>query len=75
MTWTPEKLLAFRLHFALTDVQIARAIKVTPKAISEMKCGHKDIKPYESRLTGYMEAVRAGKIREAEKMIEYYKSF
>lgn len=75
MKWTTEKLTAFKHHFVLTDMQIAKAIGITNKMAWNIRNGVVDISKFDLPLTGYMEAIKAAKIREAEKTIEYYKSF
>jgi len=75
MKWTTEKLLAFKAHFVLTDRQIAKGIGITHKMAWSIRNGEVDIGRYSAPLTAFMESVRAGKIAEAEKMIEYFKSF
>ena len=75
MIWTVQKLNEFKNHFILTDSEIGRGLGLSPQTIRKMRYGDKQIEGISHRLTGYMEAVREGRIREAEKMIEYFKAF
>jgi len=75
MEWTSEKLNAFKNYFGLTDKDIASGINESVLKVWKMRNGETSIKKYIPRLTGYMQAVVAGKIKQQEQMIEYYKSF
>jgi len=75
MTWITERLSAFKAHFLLTDQQIAEGIGVSKYRAWKIRNEDGEAAKFSTALTGYLEALRAGKIREAEKMIAYYESF
>lgn len=75
MIWTIEKLIAFKEHFTLTDAQIAKGLGVSNHTVWRIRNGESPIEQVNHRMTGYMEAVREGKIREMETMINYFKAF
>lgn len=77
MIWTVEKLAQFKEHFALTNADVARGVGLSPSTIWKMAngVGECPVGSISNRMTGYMEAVKEGKIREMEKMIEFFKAF
>lgn len=68
-------MIAFKRHFVLTNKQIAAGIGVSENMAWKICNGEVEADKYGVLLTAYMESVRAGKIREAEMMIAFYKSF
>lgn len=75
MNWTPENLTRFKSHFNLRDIDIAKGVGVMPTTIANFRKGLSPMDRISPLLTAYAESVRAGRIREHEAMIEFYKTF
>lgn len=75
MIWDNDKLRDFKNYFSLTNKELASALGVSDHIAWKLVNDHTSVKPYATRLTAYLESVRAGKIREMEVRIDYYKAF
>lgn len=75
MNWTPENLTRFKSHFNLRDADIAKGVGVSQATVVGYRKGTFDITRISPLLTAYMESVRAGKIKEHERMIDHYNAF
>jgi DNA transposition AAA+ family ATPase len=75
MKWTMHTLNAFKTHYGVNDYAIAKGIGVAPSTVFKLRNYDLDIEKFVPRLNAYYEAVKASKILEHQKMIEYYESF
>ncbi|HLI94242.1 MAG TPA: hypothetical protein VKU83_11550 [Puia sp.] len=75
MAWTAQKLNNLKNHFALTDKQIGTAIQERTFMVWKMRNGVIDLAKYESRLSGYLKALKAAKRAEMDAMADFFLSF
>lgn len=75
MCWTAEKLNNLKNHFGLTDKQIGAAIQERVMMVWKMRNGVVPLDKYESRLSGYLKALKAAKRAEMEAMVDFFLSF
>jgi predicted DNA-binding protein YlxM (UPF0122 family) len=75
MEWDADKLNAFIHHFGLSINNMAKSVGISKDSLYNLKYGAYSFDKYNGRLTAYCKAVKAGKRKELEKMIEYYESF
>jgi hypothetical protein len=75
MMWTAESLNAFKNYYGLTDKQIGAAVMERPAMVWKMRNGVIALDKYNSRLTGYLKAVKASKTAEHEQLILHFQAF